>query len=158
MLEIYDVLTCFGKPWSYTDILAVKWLRHRQNDPKEGQWCTVYNITYNDDHKHTYVDESMWPLEFRFKEHTKLDKPTGVGEHCLNTGHSVSITNTKVLERELDWDRRKVKKAIHIRQRRGTKATSYHPCTTWSFRRCLSHFTAGSSVCDQGLPKQVETS
>ena len=59
----------------------------------------------------------MRPLEFRFKEHTKLDKPTGVGEHCLNTGHSVSITNTKVPERELDWHRHKVKEAIHIRQR-----------------------------------------
>ena len=29
----------------------------------------------------------------------------------------MSITNTKVLEKELDWHRHKVKEAIHIRQR-----------------------------------------
>ena len=69
---------------------------------------------FPDDPKHTYVGESKRPLGMRFKEHTKLDRPTGVGEHCLNTGHSVSITNTTVLEKELDWHRRKIKEAIHI--------------------------------------------
>ena len=85
--------------------------------PKEKQCGPIYHIICNDDRKHTYVGESKWPLGVGFKEHTKLDRPTGVGEHCHNTGHSVSITNTKVLERKLDWHRHKVKEAIHIRQR-----------------------------------------
>ena len=121
----------------------------------------IYHITCKDDPKHTYVGESKRPLGVRFKEHTKLDRPTGVGEHCLNIGPSVSITNTKVLERELNWHRRKVKKAIHIRQRCPTmnrdQGYQLPRSTTRSFRRCLSHFTR-TPVCDQGLPKQVEMS
>ena len=52
----------------------------------------------------------------RLKEHLNLDKPTGVGEHCLITGHSVSKNNVRVLSREQEWHRRKVKKAINIKQ------------------------------------------
>ena len=52
------------------------------------------------------VGELKQPLGVRFKKHTKLDRPTGVDEHCLNTNHSISLTNTKVLERELDWQGR----------------------------------------------------
>ena len=52
-----------------------------------------------------------------FKEHCKLDKPTGVGDHCNATGHSVSMDNLRVLDREQDWMKRKVKEAIHIKQR-----------------------------------------
>ena len=61
------------------------------------------HIIFNDDPKQTYVGESKLPLSVRCKEHIKLGRPTGVGEHCLNTGQSVSITNTKILERKLDW-------------------------------------------------------
>ena len=95
---------------------------------------------------------SLW--QFWFKEHTKLDKPMGVGEHRLSTSYSVSITNTKILERELDSHRRKVKEAIHISQRHPTmdRDQGYHPSTRL-FCRCLSFFTARASVCDQ-----VETS
>ena len=51
------------------------------------------------------------------KEHCKLDKPTGVGDHCNATGHSVFMDNLRVLDREQDWMKRKVKEAIHIKQR-----------------------------------------
>ena len=37
-----------------------------------------------------------------------------MGEHCNNTGHSVSWDNTKVLTGEQDWLKRKVKEAIYI--------------------------------------------
>ena len=40
-------------------------------------------------------------------EHLNLDKHTGVGEHCLATGHSVSKNNIRVLRREQEWQRRK---------------------------------------------------
>ena len=74
--------------------------------PKERQCGKIYHITFNNDPKQTCVGESKLPLGVRFKEHIKLDRPTGVSEHCLNTGHNVSITNTKVPERKLDWHRR----------------------------------------------------
>ena len=50
----------------------------------------------------------------------KLEKPTGVGDHCNATGHSVSMDNLKVLDREQEWMKRKVKEAIHIKQRAPT--------------------------------------
>ena len=81
-----------------------------------------------------YVGEPQRPLGVRFKQHTNLDRSTGMGEHCFNTGHSVSITNTTVIERELDWHWRKVKEAIHIRLRRLTinREQGYHPRHSYS--------------------------
>ena len=38
--------------------------------------------------------------------------PTGVGDHCNASGHSVSLDNTKVVTREPQWTKRKVKEAI----------------------------------------------
>ena len=52
------------------------------------------------------------------KKHTNLDKPIGVGDHCRATGHSVSKKNTtKVLTRESNRHKRKVKEAIYLKQR-----------------------------------------
>ena len=39
-----------------------------------------------------------------------------MGKHCLATGHSVSTNNVRVLSREQEWHRRKVKEAIYIKQ------------------------------------------
>ena len=77
-----------------------------------------------------------------FFPHLNLDKPTGVGEHCLATGHSVSKNNIKVLCREQEWHRHKVK-AIHIKQQGPTMNhdQGYQlpptPSTTGSFLRYL---------------------
>lgn len=92
----------------------------KDKTPKEYQCGTIYHITCDIDPSHTYIGESKRPFGVRFKEHTKLDKPTGVGDHCNATGHSVSLENTKILEREQDWMRRKVKEAIHIKQQKPT--------------------------------------
>ena len=53
---------------------------------------------------------------------------TGVGDHCRATGHSVSMKNTKILTRESNWHKRKVKEAIYIRQRAPTmnRDQGYH--------------------------------
>ena len=91
----------------------------KDKTPKERQCGTIYHITCNDDPKHTYVGELKRPLWVRFKEHTKLDRPACVSQHCINTGHSLSITNIKVLERGLDWHRCKSRRPF-IRQRRPT--------------------------------------
>ena len=65
---------------------------------------------------HVYIGETKRPLGKRFKEHTNLTIPTGVGDHCNATGHSVSLDNTKVLTREPQWTKRKVKEAIYIKK------------------------------------------
>ena len=65
---------------------------------------------------HVYIGETKRPLGKRFKEHTNLTIPTGVGDHCNATGHSVSLDNTKVLTRESQWTKTKVKEAIYIKK------------------------------------------
>ena len=89
----------------------------KDKTPKEKLCGTIYHITCDDYTLHTYIGERKRPLSVRFKEHCKLDKPTGVGDHCKATGHSVSMDNVRVLDREQDWLKRKVKEAIHIKQR-----------------------------------------
>ena len=48
-------------------------------------------------------------------QRTNQDQPTGVGDHCRATGHSVSMDNTKVLTQEANWHKRDVNEAIYIR-------------------------------------------
>ena len=79
----------------------------KDKTPKEHKCGTIYNITCDIDSSHTYIGETKRTLSQRFKEHTNLDKPTGVGDHCRATGHSVSLKNTEILTRESNW--RKVK-------------------------------------------------
>ena len=57
-----------------------------------------YDITCDQDSAHVYIGETKRPLgkRFKFKEHTNLTIATGVGD----SGHSVSLNNTKVLTRE----------------------------------------------------------
>ena len=68
------------------------------------------------DHAMIRVGDSA-QLSVRFTEHCKLDKPTEVGDHCNATGHSVSMDNLRVLDREQYWMKRKVTEASHIKQR-----------------------------------------
>ena len=90
-------------------------------------YCIIINLLWSliiDDE----YDVSTHTLRQRFKEHTNLDKPTGVGDHCQATRHSVSMKNTKVLTCESNWHKRKVKEAIYIKQRAPTMNTvqGYH--------------------------------
>ena len=89
----------------------------KDKTPKEKLCGTIYHITCDDDTLHTYIWETNRPLSVRFKEHCKLDKQTGVGDHCNATGHSVSMDKLRVLDRKQDWLERKVKEVIHIKQK-----------------------------------------
>ena len=91
----------------------------------ENKCGTIYHITCDNDRTHTYIGESKRLLGVRFKEDLNLDKPTGVGEHCLPTGHSVSKSNISVPSREQEWHRHKVKEAIYIKQH-GLTVTMNH--------------------------------
>ena len=52
-------------------------------------------------------------------------KQTGVGDHCNATGHSVPMDSLKVIDREQDWMKRKVKEAIYIKQRAPSITTKF---------------------------------
>ena len=49
----------------------------KDKTPKEKLCGTIYHISCDDDILHTYIGETKRPLSVRFKEHCKLDKPTG---------------------------------------------------------------------------------
>ena len=88
----------------------------KDKTPKDKKCGDIYEITCDQDPAHVYIGETKRPLGKRFKEHTNLTIPTGVGDHCNATGHSVSLDNTKVLTREPQWTKRKVKEAIYIKR------------------------------------------
>ena len=92
----------------------------KDKTPKEHQCGTINNITCDIDSSHTCVGETKRTLSQRFKENTNLDKPTRGGDHRRATVHSVSLKTTKILTRESNWHKRKVKEAIYIRQRAPT--------------------------------------
>ena len=125
--------------------LRSKVVHPKDKTPLENKCGTVYHITCDNDPTHTYIGGSKRPLGVRFKEHLNLNKPTGVGEHCLATGHSVSKNNIKVLCREQEGHRRKVKEAIYIKQHGPTmnrdQGYQLPPSTPRSFRRYLGQVT-----------------
>ena len=88
--------------------------------PNEKKCGIIYELTCNNDPSHKYIGETKRTLGERFKEHKNKDRPTAVGEHSQDTGHSFSLNNSKVLTRESNWTARKIKEAIYIR----TKAPS----------------------------------
>ena len=88
----------------------------KDKTPKDKKCGVIYEITCDQDPAHVYIGETKRPLRKCFKEHTNLTIPTGVGDHCNATGHSVSLDNTRVLTREPQWTKRKVKEAIYIQK------------------------------------------
>ena len=89
----------------------------KDKTPKDKKRGVIYEITWDQDPANVYIGETKRPLGKLFKEHTNLTIPTRVGDHCNATGHSVSLDNTKVLTREPQWTKRKVKEAILIKKR-----------------------------------------
>ena len=81
----------------------------KDKTPKDKKRGVLHEITCDQATAHVYIGETKRPLWKRVKEHTNLTIPTGVGDHCNATGHSVSLDNTKVLTREPQWTKRKVK-------------------------------------------------
>ena len=95
------------------------------------------------------------PFGTRFKEHFNLEKPIGVGDCCIATGHSVSMDNTQILAREKGWARRKVKEVIYNANPpwTGTRATNDNQIIPLVSE--LNH--NWTSVHGQDLYVQVET-
>ena len=66
----------------------------------------------------------------RLKEHTKttVGNPTAVGEHIINTGHTITPSDTKIVAREEQFWRRKIHESITIIQQQPTmnRDSGYH--------------------------------
>lgn len=67
-----------------------------------------------------YVGETGRELETRVKEHkrcvAKADICNGIAVHVKNTGHNVDWDNIKIIDRESDVEKRKIKEALHIKK------------------------------------------
>ena len=61
--------------------------------PKEKLCGIIYHIMCDDNTHHNYIGETKRTVSVWMKEHSRLNKPTGVGDHCNATGHSVSMDN-----------------------------------------------------------------
>ena len=69
-----------------------------------------------------YVGETIRPLATRIKEHKdsvmKKNTKSALGEHVINNpGHDIEFEKVKVIDSECRNLQRKVKEAIHIRER-----------------------------------------
>ncbi len=66
-----------------------------------------------------YIRETSRSLGTRHKEHTVGRHPrTAMGEHLDDTGHKCSLKEAKILDKEDQVFRRRIKKAIRIHQGR----------------------------------------
>ena len=91
-------------------------LVHPKDKTKDGDKCGVIKC---DSCEKNFVGETARAFSIRFKEHqkTRCEPPvlTGVGEHIKNTGHKVTEANTKIIAREEDYFRRKIRESVEIR-------------------------------------------
>ena len=110
-LKLHDFST------SHIETLDTGCFLSRKDKTRKDKKCgVIYEIPCDQDPAHVYIGETKRPLGKRFKEHINLTIPTGVGDHCNATGHSVSLDNTKVLTREPQWTKRKENEAIYIKK------------------------------------------
>ena len=89
---------------------------HQQVRTKEYQCWTIYHITYDNDSSHTNISETNTLCRQRFKEHTHQE------EWEITAGPQDTQCpwrTPKVVTWELNWHKRKVTEAIHIKQPSG---------------------------------------
>ena len=103
----------YHKPFNTIRSLLVK---PKDKTPKESQCGTVYHIKCRDCDAH-YIGETARNLSTRFKEHTaRKGINSAVKDHLDSTGHKCCMEDIKILDREDNWHRRKIKEAIMIQR------------------------------------------
>ena len=86
----------------------------------------------------TYIGETGRNLDIRLKEHkraVKMDNQNnGIVVHVNKTLHDIEWNNTEILEQESNWNKRKVKEVLHIREEHATMNLDqgYQLNTIWS--------------------------
>ena len=67
----------------------------------------------------SYIGETLRPLEKRIAEHKKCcsegDNKSGVAEHMWSKHHDIKWAQTRIIDSESGWTKRKIKEALHIR-------------------------------------------
>ena len=93
-------------------------LVHPKDKSETHRKCnTVYSVKC-DDCDSEYVGESGRTVGIRHKEHTDGKHSSGVWDHIQATGHTCSIDNVKVIDRETKYWARKYRETIHIHKRK----------------------------------------
>ena len=127
-------------------------VRPKDTIPKEDQCGLVYHIKCKDCDD-TYIGETGRNMGVRFKEHTsRKGTNSAIKEHLESKNHTCSLEEVKILEKEDDWYKRKVKEAIMIQRHQPTlnrdKGLELPPI----YLPLLSHDPSGS--CDASAPSQ----
>ena len=105
----------YHKPFNTLRNVLVK---PKDNIPKDQQCGLVYQIScQNCDN--TYIGETGRNMGTRFKEHTsRKGTNSAMKEHLETAGHRCTLDEVKILDKEDNWYKRKVKEAISIQRHR----------------------------------------
>ena len=86
--------------------------------PKESTKNIVYQIPCKDCDG-CYIGESCRRLGIRIEEHKKAvqtyDEANGVAKHAWENSHRPNWEEVKILDRESNWHKRKIKEALHMK-------------------------------------------
>ena len=116
IFQSYNVPT-YHKPVNTLKNLLVK---PKDKTKLENQCGVVYHIECQEC-KQSYIGETGRNLGIRFKEHTsRQGTNSAVKDHIHETGHKISIDNVKIIDKEENWHRRKIREAIQIARRSPT--------------------------------------
>ena len=148
LFRTHDVST-YHKPFNTLKSILVK---PKDSIEKEDQCGLVYHIRCKDC-SDTYIGETGRNMAIRFKEHTsRKGTNSAIKEHLEAKNHSCSLEDVRILEKEDDWYKRKVKEAILIQRHQPTlnrdKGLELPPI----YAPLLSHDPNGS--CDNSAPSQ----
>ena len=142
-------IATYHKPMNTLRSLLV---RPKDPTPIEQQCGLVYQIKCQNCH-HYYIGETSRNMGTRFKEHTtRKGTVSAVKEHLNDSKHSCSIENVKILDREENWHRRKIKEAIMIQRHQPTLNRDKGLELPAAYTSLLSHDPPGS--CDASAPQQ----
>ena len=117
----------------------------KDKTPKEQQAGTVYHIPCKSC-PDTYIGETARLLATRMEEHKK-NNSSAINEHFTKTGHTINWADTKIIDRDSNTVRRKIKEAICIRKMKPTLNRDQGLDLPPIYNTILSHdLTMGSHV------------
>ena len=116
LFRTHDVST-YHKPFNTLKSILVK---PKDSIEKEDQCGLVYHIKCKNC-SDTYIGETGRNMGIRFKEHTsRKGTNSAIKEHLEAKNHTCALEDVRILEREDDWYKRKVKEAILIQRHQPT--------------------------------------